>query len=51
MNLKSLPKIERPREKLGAKVIVKHNMKHFSVEDGITELPVALEELLKISNS
>ena len=37
------------KEKLGAEVIVKHNMKHFSGEDGITELPIALEELLKIN--
>ncbi len=36
-------------EKLKADVIVEHNMKHFSGDDGITELPVALESVLKIS--
>lgn len=34
---------------LGAEVIIKHDMKHFCGEDGITELPIALESVLKIS--
>ena len=37
------------RDKLGAKAIVEHNMKHFSGDDGIMELPVALKELLEMS--
>ncbi|UCD07446.1 MAG: serine hydrolase family protein [Candidatus Aenigmatarchaeota archaeon] len=37
------------KEKLGAEVLIKHNMKHFSVDDGINELAVALEAVLKIS--
>ena len=37
------------KEKLNAEVIVKHNMKHFSGDDGIIELPVVLDALLKIS--
>lgn len=39
------------RDKLGAKLIVMHNMKHFSGTDGITELPIALESVLKITTS
>lgn len=37
------------REKLGAKTIIAHHMKHFSGVDGINELPIVLEELLKIA--
>jgi len=37
------------KEKLGAELIIEHNMKHYSAEDGITELPIALEVLLRIS--
>jgi len=37
------------KEKLNAEVIVEHNMKHFSGDDGITTLPSALEAILKIS--
>lgn len=37
------------KNRLGAKVIIKHGMKHFCGKDGITELPVALESVLKIS--
>jgi predicted alpha/beta hydrolase family esterase len=37
------------KEKLGAEVVVKHNMKHFGSSDGITELPDALDAVLKIS--
>jgi len=36
------------KEKLGAKLIVCHNMKHFSGDDGITEFPRILEEILNI---
>ncbi|MEK7517364.1 MAG: alpha/beta fold hydrolase [Patescibacteria group bacterium] len=35
------------KEKLGAESIIMHNMKHFSGDDGINELPIALESLLK----
>lgn len=37
------------KEKLNAEVIVEHNMKHFSVDDGIMVLPIALESVIKIS--
>jgi predicted alpha/beta hydrolase family esterase len=37
------------KEKLGAKSIIMHNMKHFSESNGIMELPIALESLLKIA--
>jgi hypothetical protein len=37
------------KEKLNAEVVVQHDMKHFSGGDGITELPVALEAVLKLS--
>jgi len=37
------------RQQLGAEVIVQHDMKHFSGDDGIIELPIALESLLKIA--
>ncbi len=37
------------KEKVNAKVIIEHGMKHFSSSDGITELPVVLESLLEIS--
>lgn len=37
------------KEYLGAEVIIKHNMKHFSDSDGINELPDALDSVLKIS--
>jgi predicted alpha/beta hydrolase family esterase len=37
------------KEKLGAEIIAKHGMKHFSGDDGITELPVVLDSILKIS--
>ncbi len=36
-------------KELNAKVIVKHNLGHFSGENGITELPSALQEILKFS--
>ena len=37
-------------EKLGADSIIEHNKSHFSGDDGINELPSALEAVLKISN-
>lgn len=37
-------------QKLGAKVIVQNNCGHFTEDNGFTELPIALEELLKIIN-
>ena len=37
------------KEKLNAEVIVEHNMGHFSGDDGIMFLPIALESVLKIS--
>jgi len=37
------------KPKLNAEIIIKHNMSHFSGDDGINELPVALESVLKIS--
>jgi len=37
------------KEKLGAKTIIQHNKGHFCNEDGIIELPAALDELLKIT--
>lgn len=33
---------------LGAKIIIDHNKGHFTEDDGIKELPIALEELLKL---
>lgn len=38
------------KEKLGAEAIVLHHMKHFSGDDGIHELPVALDSVLKLAN-
>ncbi len=38
------------KEKLEAKIIIQHNMKHFSGDDGITQLPIALKSVLEISN-
>ena len=38
------------RDKLGSKIVIEHNMGHFtSGDDGITELPIVLESLLKIA--
>ncbi|NIO23334.1 MAG: hypothetical protein GTN38_04910 [Candidatus Aenigmarchaeota archaeon] len=37
------------KEKLGAEVSIQHKMKHFDQGSGITELPVALESVLKLS--
>ena len=38
------------KEKLGAEVIIEHNKKHFSGDEGITELPIVLNSILKIAN-
>lgn len=38
------------KDNLGAEIIVEHNMKHFSGDDGVNELPAALESVLKISS-
>ena len=45
----SLQNSELFKNKLSAKTIIAHNMKHFSGDDGINELPLLLEEILKIS--
>lgn len=37
------------KEKLGAEIIVEHNMKHFSGEDGIDKLPIVLDSILKLA--
>jgi len=37
------------RDKLGAELIEMQGMKHFSGDDGITSLPIALESVLKIA--
>ncbi len=37
------------KEKLGAKLIVEHKMKHFSGDDGITTLPSALKAILELN--
>jgi len=38
------------RDKLGSKIIVQHQMGHFSgPSDNVTELPIVLEELLKMA--
>ena len=37
-------------EKLGAESIIEHNKLHFSGDDGINELPSALEAILRVSN-
>jgi len=36
------------KEKLGAELIIKHNMGHIGVDDNITELPEVLDSLLKM---
>ena len=37
------------RDKLGSEIIIKQKMGHFSGSNGVTELPIALESVLKIS--
>ncbi len=39
------------REKLGSEIIIVHKMDHFSESPGIKELPIALESVLKLSDS
>lgn len=36
-------------EKLSAKVLIAHNQGHFTADDGVTEIPVVIEELKRIS--
>ena len=38
------------KERLGAKIIIEHNKGHFSDDANVTELPIVLEELLRISD-
>jgi len=38
------------KNKLDSKILIEHNMGHFSGSTGTTELPVVLEELLKMAN-
>ena len=44
-----LKEAERFKKNLGAKIIVEKGKGHFAPEDNINELPVVLEELLKMS--
>lgn len=37
------------KNKINAELIIRHDMKHFSGDDGVTELPIVLESLLKLS--
>ena len=37
------------QEKLGAELVIASGMMHFSADEGITEVPVALEKLIEIS--
>lgn len=39
------------KDKLGARVIVEHDMKHFSGDDNILELPIVLNTILEISEN
>ena len=39
------------KAKLGAEIILEHNMRHFTDTDGITELPIALQKLLETSGT
>lgn len=36
------------KNRLGSKIIIEHNKGHFNAQAGVVELPVALEELLKM---
>jgi len=38
------------KEKLDAETILEHNKMHFSGDDGVTELPVALASILKLAS-
>ncbi|MBI2062231.1 MAG: serine hydrolase family protein [Candidatus Yanofskybacteria bacterium] len=44
-----LDNVDYFRDKLGSKIIIEHNKGHFNTKAGVTELPVVLEELLKMS--
>lgn len=46
----SLENGELFKQMLNAETFVVPNMKHFSGDDGVNELPIALESVLKISN-
>ena len=37
------------KDKLNAQVIIEHNKKHFTGDEGVNELPIALESVLNIS--
>ena len=37
------------KEKLGSKIIVEHDKGHFNLEKGVRELPIVLNELLKMA--
>lgn len=37
------------KQKLNAETIIAHNMKHFSGDDGVNELPLALDAILKLA--
>lgn len=37
------------KKELGAKLVIQHNMKHFTEKDGFTQLPVLLENVIEIS--
>ncbi|MEK7662386.1 MAG: alpha/beta fold hydrolase [Patescibacteria group bacterium] len=39
------------RDKLGSQIIIEHNKGHFNEDEGVTELPSALESILDFSNS
>jgi predicted alpha/beta hydrolase family esterase len=36
-------------KKLGSKIVIPKNMGHFTEDDGITEIPVVLQEVLKVA--
>ena len=38
------------RDILGSKIIIEHAMGHFSVSNGVMELPVVLQSLLEITS-
>ena len=43
-----LDNVDDFRDKLGSKIIIQKNKGHFNTKAGVTELPVVLEELLKM---
>ncbi len=44
-----LDNVDDFRDKLGSKIIIEHDKGHFNTKAGVTELPVVLEELLKMA--